>query len=54
MIETISLIVSSIATTTALANALYLGTSALLYGGLALGAAFFKALCIQASRAEAG
>lgn len=39
MIETISLIVSSIATTTALANALYLGTSALLYGGLALGAA---------------
>ncbi|MDX0592430.1 hypothetical protein GOD07_25915 [Sinorhizobium medicae] len=39
VIETISLIVSSIATTTALANALYLGTSALLYGGLALGAA---------------
>lgn len=38
IIETISLIVSSLATTTALANALYLGTSALLYGGIAAGA----------------
>jgi hypothetical protein len=39
VIETISLIVSSLATTTFAANVLYLGTQAVIYAGLALGAA---------------
>ncbi|OKP79760.1 hypothetical protein BTE77_06630 [Ensifer adhaerens] len=37
IIDSIALIVSSIATSVGAANALYLGTSALLYGGLAFG-----------------
>ncbi|MDW9805250.1 hypothetical protein GOA91_20425 [Sinorhizobium meliloti] len=47
IIETISLIVSSLATTTLAANALYLGTSALLYGGLAFGAAALQGLLVD-------
>lgn len=39
-LELIPLIVSSAATTVAAANALYLGTAALLYGGLAVGLGF--------------
>lgn len=39
-LELIPLIVSSIGTTVAAANALYLGTAALLYGGLAVGLGF--------------
>ncbi|WSG73092.1 hypothetical protein U8P80_16275 [Rhizobium beringeri] len=38
-IALLPLIVSSAATTVAAANALYLGTAALLYGGIAFGAA---------------
>lgn len=41
-LELIPLIVSSAATTVAAANALYLGTAALLYGGLAVGATFLS------------
>lgn len=49
-LELIPLIVSSAATTVAAANALYLGTAALLYGGLAVGATLLsKALAPKPS-----
>ncbi len=47
IIDTIALIVSSIATSVGAANALYLGTSALLYGGLALGAAALQGAFVK-------
>ncbi|TCU34174.1 hypothetical protein [Rhizobium azibense] len=47
VIETIALIVSSVATTTLAANALYLGTYALALGGLAFGAQALQSLFVQ-------
>ncbi|SDN84546.1 hypothetical protein [Ensifer sp. YR511] len=47
IIDTIALIVSSIATSVGAANALYLGTSALLYGGLAFGAAALQSFLVE-------
>nr|CAD6413061.1 could be an antifreeze protein [Rhizobium sp. Q54] len=47
VIETVALIVSSVATTTLAANALYLGTMALAYAGLAYGAALVQGLFVQ-------
>lgn len=47
IIESIALIVSSLATTVAAANALYLGTYALALGGLAFGAQALQSLFVQ-------
>ncbi|MCM2455296.1 hypothetical protein HGO37_07865 [Rhizobium sp. CG4] len=47
VLETVALIVSSIATTTLAANALYLGTLALGYAGLALGASLLQGLLVS-------
>lgn len=47
IIDTIALIVSSIATSVGAANALYLGTSALLYGGLAFGAVALQSFLVE-------
>lgn len=47
VIESIALIVSSIATTTLAANALYLGTYAAIYAGLAFGASALQGLFVQ-------
>lgn len=47
VIETVALIVSSVATTTLAANALYLGTMALAYAGIAYGAAALQAMFVQ-------
>lgn len=47
ILETVALIVSSVATTTLAANALYLGTLALGYAGLAYGAAVLQGLFVQ-------
>lgn len=47
VIETIALIVSTIATTTFAANALYLGSLALGYAGLAYGASLVQSLFVQ-------
>ncbi|PKA40457.1 hypothetical protein CWR43_28185 [Rhizobium sullae] len=47
VLETIALVVSSLATTVAAANALYLGTYALALGGLAFGAQALQGLFVQ-------
>ena len=47
VLETVALIVSSFATTTLAANALYLGTYALALGGLAFGAQALQSLFVQ-------
>ncbi|MEY9629888.1 hypothetical protein [Sinorhizobium fredii] len=47
IIDSIALIVSSLATTVGAANALYLGTSALLYGGLALGSMALQSMLVE-------
>lgn len=47
IIDSIALIVSSIATSVGAANALYLGTSALLYGGLAFGSMALQSFLVE-------
>lgn len=47
IIDSIALIVSSIATSVGAANALYLGTSALLYGGLAFGSMALRGMLVK-------
>jgi len=53
VIETIAIIVSSVATTTLAANALYLGTVALAYGGLAVGSQLLQGLFVKKPDAPA-